>query len=82
MTGRATPRRPLQTGHVRLVTVEQAIAEAREKLDDYERRYGVSSERLGDAFTDASGRLRETGEYLQWHATFERWCALSARTAC
>jgi hypothetical protein len=81
MTGRVEPRRSVQTGHVRLVTVEQAVAEAREKLDDYERRYGVASERLGDAFTDASGRLRETGEYLQWLATFERWRQLSLRLA-
>ena len=81
MTGRANPRRGPETGHVRLVTVEQAIAEAREKLDDYERRYGVSSDRLGEAFTDAAGRLRETGEYLQWVATLERWRELSTRVA-
>jgi hypothetical protein len=74
------PARPIpETGHVRLVTVEQAIVEARAKLDDYEQRYGVASERLREAFTDASGRVRETGEYLQWVAMLERWRALSGR---
>jgi hypothetical protein len=81
MTGRANPRTDHEIGHVRLVTVEQAVAEAREKLDDYERRYGVTSDRLREAFTDAAGRLRETGEYLQWVATLERWRELSARAA-
>jgi hypothetical protein len=81
MTGHV-PARPIpETGHVRLVTVEQAIAEARAKLDEYEQRYGVASEHLREAFTDASGRVRETGEYLQWVGMLERWRALTARPA-
>jgi hypothetical protein len=72
------PDRQLMTdSNVRVVTVEQAIRDARDVLDDYERRYGVASERLGDAFTDASGRIHETGAYLQWRATLERWRALT-----
>jgi hypothetical protein len=81
MTGHVSARPIPETGHVRLVTVEQAIAEARAKLDDYEQRYGVASERLREAFTDASGRFRETGEYLQWVCMLERWRALTARPA-
>jgi hypothetical protein len=81
MTGRAAPRPIPATGHVRLVTVQQAIDEARAKLDDLEHRYGVSSERLRDAFVDASGRVRETGEYLLWLALYDRWQELTARVA-
>jgi hypothetical protein len=80
MTGRVRPT-VAGAGHVRLVTVEQAVDEARERLDDYERRYGVPSERLRDAFVDGDGRLRETGEYLQWLATLERWARLSRQLA-
>jgi hypothetical protein len=79
MTGRALPREMPETGHVRLLTIEQAIDEARAKLDDYERRYGVVSDQLREAFTDDSGRVRETGEYLQWVAMFERWRQLTTR---
>jgi hypothetical protein len=81
MTGRAAPRPIPATGHVRLVTVPQAIDEARAKLDDLEQRYGVSSERLREAFVDASGRVRETGEYLLWLALYDRWQELTARLA-
>lgn len=66
------------SSNVRVVTVEEAVAEARRRLDDFEQRYGVASERLAEAFTDASGRLVETGAYLQWTATYERWRQLSA----
>jgi hypothetical protein len=81
MTGPARTREIPKTGHVRLVTIAQAIEEARVKLDDYEQRYGVSSDRLREAFPDASGRVRETGEYLQWVTTLERWQQLTARVA-
>lgn len=81
MTGPATPRRDDDAGHVRLVTVDQAIAEARVKLDDYEARYGVPSDRRHEAFVDGDGHLRETGEYLQWSATLERLEQLTTRAA-
>jgi hypothetical protein len=81
MTGRASPRRTSGTGHVRLVTIEQALAEAREDLDDFERRYGVPSDRMEEAFTDAAGRLRETGDFLRWSDTLARWQQLAHRTA-
>jgi hypothetical protein len=81
MTGPALSREIPKTGHVRLVSIAQAIEEARAKLDDYEQRYGVSSDRLHEAFTDASGRVRETGEYLQWVTMLERWQQLTARVA-
>jgi hypothetical protein len=80
MTGRVGTR-TAGTGHVRLVTVEDAVVEARALLDDYEERYGVPSDRLRDAFRDANGRFRETGEYLQWVAVLERWQRLSRRLA-
>lgn len=67
----------LMESNVRVVTLDQAIRDARTVLDDYECRYGVVSERLGEAFTDAAGRLHETGAYLQWKAMLERWRQLT-----
>ncbi|MFA9431773.1 hypothetical protein [Egicoccus sp. AB-alg2] len=81
MTDRATPGGLANGGHVRVVTLDQAAAEARELLDDYERRYGLPSERRAEAFTDASGRLHQTGDYLLWSATWQRWCDLRSRLA-
>jgi hypothetical protein len=81
MTASPEPGRDATAGHVRLVTVQQAIAEARTELDEYERRYGVTSDRLQEAFTDGSGRLRQTGEYLRWAGMLERWRELTARAA-
>jgi hypothetical protein len=66
---------------VRVVTIEQAVGDARNALDEFERRYGVASERLVEAFTDASGRVRKTGDYLRWLDTLERFRQLSARLA-
>lgn len=72
------PRRArLGAGNVRVVTVEQAVRDARTVLDEYERRYGVTSERLAEAFTDAAGQLHETGAYLQWRTMLDRWRQLS-----
>ncbi len=69
------------SGTVRIVTLEQAIAEARAELDGYERSYAVPSDRLAEAFVDATGVFRQTGQYLRWVATLERWQALTARAA-
>ncbi len=76
------PRNPSSTwSNVRVVTIEEAITEARRRLDDFEQRYGVSSERLAEAFTDATGEVVRTGAFLQWAATFERWRTLSGQPA-
>jgi hypothetical protein len=69
------------SGTVRVVTLDQAIAEARAELDSYERTYGVPSDRLAEAFVDATGELRETGQYVRWMSTLERWRALTVRAA-
>jgi hypothetical protein len=81
MTASAAPGSDRAAGHVRLVTLQQAVTEARARLDDYERRYGVTSDRLHEAFTDGAGRVRETGEYLQWVEMLGRWRELTTRTA-
>ena len=69
------------TSNVRVVTIEEAITEARRRLDDFEQRYGVSSDRLAEAFTDPAGELVPTGAFLQWTATFERWHTLRGSPA-
>jgi hypothetical protein len=69
------------SGTVRIVTLEQAIADARAELDAYERTYGVPSDRLAEAFVDATGVLRETGQYVRWMSTLERWRSLTSRAA-
>jgi hypothetical protein len=69
------------SGTVRVVTLEQAIADARAELDAYERSYGVPSDRLAEAFVDATGALRETGQYVRWTSTLERWRSLTVRAA-
>jgi hypothetical protein len=67
--------------NVRVVTIDEAVTEARRRLDDFEQRYGVSSDRLAEAFTDATGELVETGAFLLWTATFERWRTLRGSPA-
>jgi hypothetical protein len=67
----------LMDSNVRVVTLDQAIRDARAALDEYECRYGVVSDRLGEAFTDAAGRLHKTGAYLQWQTMLERWRQLT-----
>ncbi|WP_130648975.1 hypothetical protein [Egicoccus halophilus] len=79
MTDRAAPGGLLTGGHVRVVTLDQAAAEARERLDEYESRYDLPSERRAEAFTDAQGHLHQTGDYLLWTDTWQRWRALTAR---
>jgi hypothetical protein len=75
-------RNPSSTSsNVRVITIEEAVTEARRRLDDFEQRYGVSSDRLAEAFTDAAGELVPTGAFLQWAATFERWRTLSGSPA-
>ena len=69
------------SGNVRVVTVEDAIIEARWRLDEFEQRYGVTSDRLAEAFTDAAGQLIRTGAFLQWTATLERWRTLTGLPA-
>jgi hypothetical protein len=69
------------SSNVRVVTIDEAVTEARRRLDDFEQRYGVSSDRLAEAFTDAAGELVETGAFLQWTATFERWRTLRGSPA-
>jgi hypothetical protein len=69
------------SSNVRVVTIEEAVAEARRRLDDFEQRYGVTSDRLAEAFTDATGQLVPTGAFLLWSATFERWRTLSRSPA-
>jgi hypothetical protein len=81
MTDRSAPGGFEQSGHVRVVTLEQARSEARALLDDYEQRYGVSSERRHEAFTGADGTVQETGDYLLWTTTWERWQELTTQQA-
>ncbi|MFA9444586.1 hypothetical protein [Egicoccus sp. AB-alg6-2] len=81
MTDRSAPGGLVSGGHVRVITLEQAAVEARELLDDFERRYGLPSDRRGEAFTDADGVLQRTGDYLLWSTTWERWHGLTSRLA-
>lgn len=81
MTDRGLPGGIEQGGHVRVVTLDQAAAEARALLDDFEARYGLPSVERARAFTGADGELQRTGDYLLWSATFERWRELTGRTA-
>ena len=75
-------RSPSSTSsNVRVVTIDEAVTDARRRLDDFEHRYGVPSDRLAEAFTDATGELIETGAFLLWTATFERWRTLSGSPA-
>ncbi len=68
----------LMDGNVRVVTIDEAVRDARAALDEYERRYGVVSERRAEAFTDSAGRLHPTGAYLQWTSMLERWRQLTS----
>ncbi len=45
----------------------------RATLDDFEQRYGVTSDRLADAFKASDGKLRETQDFLDWTHTYEAW---------
>lgn len=80
MTDRGSPGGIERGGHVRVVTLGQAAAEARELLDDFEARYGLPSIERARAFTDDDGEVQRTGDYLLWSATFERWRELTGRT--
>lgn len=48
-------------------------ATLRYRLDDFERRYLVKSERLVDAFRDERGRLIETPDFHRWCRTYSAW---------
>jgi hypothetical protein len=70
---------PPTSPNVRIVTLEEALVAARAELDEFERQYGVSSDRLAEAFTDEDGQLHETGQYVRWVDTLERWRDLKDR---
>ncbi len=49
------------------------IADLRTRLDDFERRYSTSSERLADAFRDERGELIETADFHRWCSDYAAW---------
>jgi hypothetical protein len=54
--------------------------DVRVELDARERRYGVPSERLADAFRDAAtGELVESEDYRSWSHAYELWLRASRR---
>lgn len=55
-------------------------AEVRAELDAWEAKYGVSSERLLDAFRDPkTGELVETEDFFVWEQAYEAWRRLATR---
>lgn len=52
------------------------------QLSEYERRYGVPSERLADAFRDVfqkDGEVRETEDFLAWSALYAAFQASASK---
>jgi hypothetical protein len=52
------------------------------RLSEYERRYGVPSERLADAFRDVfhrDGEVRETEDFLAWSSLYAAFQALASK---
>lgn len=43
------------------------------RLREFERRYGVPSERFPDAFRDENGRLRESDDFHEWSSIYAAW---------
>lgn len=58
---------------VRLRRVAVSAATLRARLDDFERRYSVKSERLLDAFRDEQGELIETADFHRWYSDYTAW---------
>jgi len=56
---------------------DDARAEARHILDDFEARYGVPSERLMEPFLRADGHVNETKEFRAWAKAWARWQILT-----
>ena len=46
------------------------LGELRVELEKFEVRYGVSSERMAEVFTDERGVFHETEEWADWDALF------------
>jgi len=59
---------------LRFVTVKDLQA----RLDEYERRYEVPSDRLADAFT-TDGELQETEDFHAWSALYAAFQASTAK---
>lgn len=51
----------------------------RAELDRFEKRYGVPSERLADAFTDPDGRLEESDDFHAWGKAWASYQILTGR---
>jgi len=52
--------------------------EVRARLDRFESRYGVPSERLADAFRDDGGELVETDDFAEWSMAWTIWRHIQA----
>ena len=58
-------------------------ADLQAQLSEYERRYGVPSERLADAFRDVfhrDGEVHHTEDFLAWSALYAAFQKASKRT--
>ncbi|HXW81454.1 MAG TPA: hypothetical protein VEJ84_18265 [Acidimicrobiales bacterium] len=55
------------------------IADVRAELDTWERKYGVTSEQLAEAFRDpVKGGIVETDDFHSWIMAYETWLELNA----
>lgn len=54
-------------------SAEEAATKAREVLDSFESRYGVSSERRVEVFLRPDGTLEESEEFHAWDDAWVDW---------